>query len=342
MTRSDAVRPARLRWTPRRVLAFAALAALGTAACGGARDTSETDESPEVIAEPVRGPDLVRIQDPGLHPEGIEWDAGGERFLVSSITRGTVTEVHDDGSHSVFIADPDIVSSIGIHIDHANGRLLVASANVAVFSGGDGRAMIGSYDLETGERIFMTDLGALTPGGPQFANDVATAPDGVAYVTNTTTPAIYRVGLDGSAEILVKGEALAPGGLNGIEVHPDGYLIVAQGDARGLVRVSRDGSRVDVVGLPEPLGADGIVFLPDGRLAAVARTGEGDAARTEVVILSSRDGWSTASIDARAPAARDATTAAVRDGQVYVIDARFADMGGGGAASFDITRADLP
>jgi sugar lactone lactonase YvrE len=315
------------------------LVASGPVACGPAEtgDEGAESEAPSVVAQADVGPDLVRIEDPELHPEGIEWDAAGDRWLVSSVTRGTVTEVHDDGSHSVFIDDPDIVSSIGIHIDHANGRLLVANSDLASFQGAPGHAKLGAYDLETGERIFMTDLGGLTPGDGQFANDIATGPDGTAYVTNYMTDAIYRVTPSGEATVLVAGEPLAPGGINGIEYHPDGYLIAAQTEARGLIRVGLDGS-VTQIAVPEPIAVDGLVFLADGRLAAVANTGEGDTAQTEALLLASTDGWETATIVARWEAASDATTAAVRDGSVYVVDARFALMGGE-APHFDITRA---
>lgn len=313
-----------------------ATVALGLGACAPADDPG-TDTA-EVVEETLPGPDLVRIQDPGLHPEGIEWDGAGGRFLVSSVTRGTVTEVRDDGSHSIFINDPDIVSSIGIHIDRASSRLLVANSNLAAFQGGESHAMLGSYDLDSGERIFMVDLGALTPGDQgQFANDVTSSPDGTAYVTNYMTPAIYRVTPDGEASVLVAGDALAPGGINGIEYHPDGFLIAAQVQARGLIRVGLDGS-VSTVQLPEPMGIDGIVMMSDGRLAVVAGTGEGDAAITEAVVLASADGWASATIEARWQAAADATTAAVRGDEVYVVDARFADMGGE-APHFDITKA---
>ncbi|MFV1986097.1 MAG: hypothetical protein ACC682_02360 [Gemmatimonadota bacterium] len=311
------------------------LIAFGVGACGPA-ETGDEVESAGIVAQTDAGPDLVRIEDPGLHPEGIEWDEAGGRFLVSSVTRGTVTEVLDDGSYTVFIDDPDIVSSIGIHIDRANGRLLVANSDLASFQGAPGYAKLGAYDLDTGERIFMTDLGVLTPGDGQFANDIATGPDGTAYVTNYMTHAIYRVTPSGEASVLVAGEPLEPGGINGIEYHPDGYLIAAQAAARGLIRVGLDGG-VTQIAVSEPIGVDGLVFMADGRLAAVANTGEGDAARTEVLLLESADGWESATIVGRREAASDATTAAIRGGDVYVIDARFADMGGD-APYFDITR----
>lgn len=317
----------------------AALVVLLLWGCAGTEEGEESAESALQMTAVEHGPDVVTIRDAGLHPEGIEWDGAGDRFLVSSVTRGTVTRVGDDGASSVFIDDPDVVSSIGLHIDRASGRLLVANSDLAAFQGGPSIAMLGSYDLDTGERIFMADLGALTPDGTQFANDVASAPDGTAYVTNYTNPAVYAVTPTGEASVLVAGDPLAPGGINGIEYHRDGFLIAAQVEGGALIRIPLDDpTNVHRVAIDESLRADGIVFLPNDRLAVVAETGEGDTARTEVLLLSSTDGWESASIVARWEAPAGATTAAVRGDDVYVIDARFADMQGE-APTFDITRA---
>jgi sugar lactone lactonase YvrE len=166
-------------------------------------------------------------------------------------------------------------------------------------------------------------------------------PDGTAYVTDSMTPVIYAVSTDGAVSTLLRDGALADGGfLNGIDYHPDGFLLVALAGAGALLRVPLDEPAAAVrVGIPEPLGIDGLALASDGRLIAVTGTGEGETARTEVVVLSSEDGWVSASIVDRAPAATDATTATLRDGVVYAIDARFSAMGGGEpAAYFDITR----
>jgi len=321
----------------------ALLLALGLAGCAPA-ETADEAAGEGAGLTPAAGalPDVVRIEDPGLHPEGVEYDAGGERFLVSSVTRGTVTAVGDDGRHEVFITDPDITSSIGIHIDRSRGRLLVANSNVAVFQDQPGHARLGAYDLETGERVFMAELGALTGGESQFANDVTSDPDGNAYVTNTLTPVIYRVSPDGEATIWAQDEILGGDGfgLNGIDLHPDGYLLVAQAGRRQILRIPLDDpSDIHVVGIAEAFDADGLTLTAGGDLIAVATTGEGDAAATEVLRLQSSDGWETARVAGRAPAAQNATTAAVRGDAVYVVDARFADMGGETPAPhFDITR----
>lgn len=324
---------------------LAALAGFALSGCAPA-DSGAEGEGASMTPAAETPPDLVRIEDPGLHPEGIEYDIAGERFLVSSVTRGTVTAVEDDGSHTVFIEDPDITSSIGIHIDRARDRLLVANSNVAVFQSQPGHARLGAYDLETGERAFMVDLGALTGGESQFANDMTSDADGNAYVTNSLQPVIYRVTPEGEATVWAENELLGGDGfgLNGIDLHPDGYLLVAQAGRRQLLRIPLDNpTDIHVVGIDEAFDADGLTFTAGGDLIAVATTGEGDAASSEVLRLQSSDGWTTARIAARASAAQSATTAAVRGAAVYVIDARFGDMGGETPAPhFDITRVSFP
>lgn len=330
--------------TARPHAAAAALAWLALAACAPADPGAEGDGA-SVTPGAETLPDVVRIEDPGLHPEGIEYDAAGDRFLVSSVTRGTVTAVGDDGSRSVFVDDPDITSSIGIHIDRARDRLLVANSTVAVFQSQPGHARLGAYDIETGERVFMVDLGALVGGESHFANDVTSDDDGNAFVTNSLQPVIYRVTPDGEATVWAEDELLGGDGfgLNGIDLHPDGYLLVAQAGRRQLLRIPLDDpSDIHVVGIDEAFDADGLTLAPGGDLIAVASTGEGDAASTEVLRLQSSDGWNTARIAARATAAESATTAAVRGDAVYVLDARFGDMGGETVAPhFDITRVSF-
>ena len=134
--------PGRAGSTAWRVVAVVVTVVSG--ACGEAEPPDPPAESPAPSL-----PDLVRVADPGLHPEGIEYDEARERFLISSVTRGTVTAVQDDGSHAVFIEDPDIVSSIGIHIDDRvlkDGRIDVASIKPI--------ARLGYMDYAVVERIF--------------------------------------------------------------------------------------------------------------------------------------------------------------------------------------------
>lgn len=287
-------------------------------------------------------PDTILVREPGLHPEGVAWDAPRDRFLVSSVTMGRVTAVRDDGSQRVLVEDPELQAAIGIHIDRRGDRLLVANSDLSAIQGGSrGLAKLGIYDLESGERLLMVDLGGLRPEGRHFANDVTVGPDGTAYVTDSFTPVIYRVSPEGEVSVLAEDDRLgAEGfGLNGIDHHPDGYLLVAVAGRRTLMRVPVDApTEMAEVELSEPFAADGLVLREDGDLVAVSSTGQGESSRDETLVLRSDDGWSSASVVGRAPSP-GATTGAVRDDAIYVVNPHFGEMGGEGQVPvFEIYR----
>ncbi|MDP2496859.1 MAG: hypothetical protein Q8W44_02600 [Candidatus Palauibacterales bacterium] len=298
----------------------------GDGASGAGEDVSAETSAAGAI------PDTVRIREPGLHPEGIEWDGERGRFLVSSVTRGTVTSVRDDGSHGTFVEDTAVTSSIGVHIDRANGRLLVANSDLAATSDTSltGQAMLGAYDLSSGERLYMADMGALVDGR-HFANDVTSGPDGTAYVTDSFSPVIYEVSPEGEPSVLVRDQRLGGRGfgLNGIDYHPDGYLVVAMAGDSTFYRVPLDDpSSLAEVSVSEPISADGIVFRSPTELAVVGTTFRGEEPITEVLLLSTDDGWSSASVAGRQVAPLGPTTAAIRDGEVYAVTPHFSGMGG--------------
>jgi sugar lactone lactonase YvrE len=311
-------------------------------------DTGQTDVA-EADAGQASFPDTLRINVPGLHTEGVEYDAAGGRFLVGSVTMGTITEIGDDGVHRPFIEDGDLVGSIGIHIDAANGRLLVANSDLGVIQdpASPGQAKLGIYDLESGTRLHMVDLGALLPDGRHFANDVTVGPDGTAYVTDSFSPVIYRVDLDGNAAVLVEDERLTaqPFGLNGIEYHPDGYLLAAIMGGQSIVRVPIEdpGDLAEVI-LSEPIVGDGLALRSDGTLVVVGSSVADDGSPvSEVIILGSTDGWRSAGITARAATPSQPTTAALRGDAVYAVNPHFEGLGADEPVTvFEIFRVDFP
>jgi sugar lactone lactonase YvrE len=316
-------------------------------ACASPPD-AETDTGGADVAEAAL-PDTLRISVPALHTEGVEYDASGGRFLVGSVTMGTITEIGDDGVHLPFIEDEDLVGSIGIHIDAANGRLLVANSDLMAAQDPSlpGQAMLGIYDLSSGDRLQMVDMGALRPDGRHFANDVTVGPDGTAYVTDSFSPVIYSVALDGSASVLVEDGRLsaAPFGLNGIEYHPDGYLLVAVMSGQAMFRIPLDApGELSEVALSEPIVGDGLSLRPDGTLVVVGSSVGADGAPVpEVIILSSADGWSSAQVAERASTPSQPTTAALRGDAVYVVNPHFDGLGAEEPVQvFEIFRVYFP
>lgn len=290
-------------------------------------------------------PDLV-FTAPGLMPEGVEYHAPTDRFLVGSFARGTIHAVHPDGSVAPLIEDEALMSSVGIEVDEAHGRLLVVNADPVAMSdpGASGRAELLAFDLQSGERLFHARLDELLPQeGVRFlANDVAVDADGHAYVTNTLAPVIFRVSPEGTPEVFVHDERLAGSGfgLNGVEVHPDGFLLAAVMGGGQLFRIPLDDpGALAPVTLPEPLAIDGMVLDDAGRLVAVAFLGTApQGAPQAVVALTSDDGWHSAGIVARQPTGGAATTVALRGGVPHYLNAYINDPE---RASYEIVRAEL-
>ncbi|HKK28531.1 MAG TPA: hypothetical protein VKB18_10645 [Gemmatimonadota bacterium] len=204
-----------------------AVLALSATACGRPEPGAAGSDQAAPAAAGAAGalPDTVVLREPGLYPEGIEYDAGSGRFLASSVTRGSVTCVADDGSHGILVADTASPSAVGLHV--AGGRLYVARADVAAAfdSTVEGRARLGVYDLASGRPLYSAELGPLAPGGRHFANDVAVDGEGNAYITDSLSPVVYRVAADGAASVFARDTLLGGGfGLNGIELEsPDGW-----------------------------------------------------------------------------------------------------------------------
>ncbi|MGI4863296.1 MAG: hypothetical protein ACRYFZ_05185 [Janthinobacterium lividum] len=208
---------------------------LGAAACKKDQDTA-------VAAAPTQ----ITFTQANLYPEGVQYDNQSSRFLVSSQTMGRIGQVHDDGTYTTFADDPQLISTIGLNLDAANSRLLVAVSDpgyntarstaatlrklaaVAVFSG-------------AGAKTAYVDLGGLRPALSHFANDIAVDGNSNIYVTDSYAPIIYKIDTQGTASVFLENAALsAPAGkfgLNGIVYHPSGFLIVAKSDEGALIKV---------------------------------------------------------------------------------------------------------
>jgi|TARA_B100000315_G_C14445327_1_gene526550 hypothetical protein len=92
-----------------------------------------------------------------------------------------------------------------------------------------GAAMLGIYDLGSGEQLAMVDLSGSnedpTVDANYFANDVAVSAAGAAFVTDTRMSLIYKVGRYYRASVLIDFGRESGFNRNGIEYNPEGYLI---------------------------------------------------------------------------------------------------------------------
>jgi sugar lactone lactonase YvrE len=301
---------------------FAAACAALAAGCAPEPESPTAAAPPPPPAAP-KG-EVITAERGGFIPEGIEYDQANNRFLTGSLAEGTIFEIERDGSVVPFIRDPDLVSSVGIEADEPRDRLLVANSDRAAF-GGDaaGQAKLGVYNLTTGERLAMVDLGAVLGTQPKFfANDVTVDGGGNAYVTDTMNGVLYRVTPDYQASVFHRFTSLPEGSqLNGIVYHDGGYLLVVAGQNTYKVPVANPAGTTQV-NVTNPVGGqDGIVWAADGRLVATSNSGT----EPQLVAFTSNDDWATAQRAGVAVLVGQATTAAAVGDEVWAVHPHFAD-----------------
>ncbi len=292
-------------------------------------------------------PEQIIITETALFPEGIEYDQKSKRYLVSSLTRGTIGQVDDQGNYEPFIEDDDFVSTIGIHIDHPGKRLLVCVSDP---NEGD-LAALGIYDLPSGERLAFTNLGDISgaPDAPHFANDVANDMQGNAYVTDSFYPVIYKVDKEGNASVFLEDDTFRPSpggfGLNGIVFHPMGFLIAAFSETATLYKIPLDDpENFSEISVDEPLiNPDGLYLSRNQQTLLVVDNAQGSA-DGKVVALESEDGWETTEVEGIfETGAVTPTTVTQRGKAYYVIYAHLNELFSGNLSreEFEITKVDI-
>jgi sugar lactone lactonase YvrE len=290
------------------------------------KEEAATAPAPAPAAAKMVAPDVVTFKKMALYPEGLEYDAKKQRFLVTSLRFGTVGEVSDDGTYQEFIKNDNMVSAIGIRIDNPHDRLLVCNSDPGVGVNTkketQGKlAGLGIFQLSTGNLIKYIDLGSLSDGGGHFCNDIAVTPDGTAYVTDSFSPIIYKVDINNNASIFLKNDRFNGKGfnLNGVVV-TDNYLIVDKDNEGVLFKVPLDNpDNFAEVSVNEKFpGADGMLWGPAGSLIVIA-----NGTTNKMFRLTSGDNWATATVaNSIDTGPTFTTTGVVRDGNIYALDAR--------------------
>mgnify|MGYP001546090321 FL=1 len=284
-------------------------------------------------------PDEIVVNHPGLAPEAIVYDAGRGELLIGGMRDPGVYRVAADGTLTALVKDPALTNVIGFEVDPARNRLLVCNADLAALSGARGQAMLGVYALDTGEPVKMIDLTRALPFGAEnfFPNDVAIAPDGTAYITDSAARLIYVVSPEYAVSVIAPPRFLnyPVFFLNGIEVLPDGNLLVAEMRQGQLLRVMTDGSeKAHRVQLSESLvGVDGIVWHGPNTLVTVSNE------TNRVSILETSDDWQSAEVRKQVTLQEMASTAAMVGDSVYVLHPHFEAQNP--PAEYEIEKLDL-
>ena len=192
----------------------------------------------------VQSPSQVafKIADPELIPEGIAYDPQTKTFFVGSTWKRKIVAVDAAGKARDFTkeAQDGVYGFVGLRVDAARRTLWAISSN----AGGTmpargldksclGCSMVTRYDIGSGKLLKKYLLS--NADAPHFLNDIAIAPSGDAYITDTMTGGVYRItrAKDTLERWIDLGAQVYP---NGIDITPGGSVLFVATEA-GLRKI---------------------------------------------------------------------------------------------------------
>lgn len=244
-------------------------------ACRPARESAPAAEPPAPgTAVPASVPPVappIAIRDAGFRtPESVLYDEESDVFLISNIN-GPEFEADGNGFISRLDAEGKILDLKWI--DGSNAKYGLDAPKGMAFAGN----VLYVADITSVKRFDRKNgraLGQVAIPGSSFLNDLAAAPDGSVYASDSGlkankgelqpdgNDAIYRITPDGKVARVVKDKSL--GNPNGLLADADGVWVVTFGSGE-LYRVTRDGRKESSQKLPAGQ-LDGIVRAADGIL----------------------------------------------------------------------------
>ncbi|MES2317031.1 MAG: SMP-30/gluconolactonase/LRE family protein [Pseudomonadota bacterium] len=190
---------------------------------------------------PVHGaaPVAFSIADQSFGPEGIAYDPLSKQFFVGSVTHKRVVRISPAGKMTPLSGGADGLHSVlGVAVD-ARRRIVYAVSTNALSKGKPLVNAVVAFDIASGKRLHVIPV----PEAEQL-NDVAIAPSGELYVTDSGSGAVWRIGA-------VKPYAVAPfvapgavGGSNGVAVSADGKTVYVA-HSTGVVRVDAASGKLE-------------------------------------------------------------------------------------------------
>ncbi|HEY7807994.1 MAG TPA: hypothetical protein VIC34_12415 [Croceibacterium sp.] len=214
------------------------------------------------FAPTANGRLVAESERPPVAAESIAYEPSTRRFFLSNWYDNAIYTLTLDGHLASYLTLPELTPN-GVKVDAARHRLWFVATDAFRDGAAAPRSRLWSVDLRTGVESTFEAAGA------KGFNDLAIAPNGDVYVTDTPGNALYvlAAGAHELRRFLPDETFQQP---NGIAVGDNGrHLFVAQG--LDLLRIDLQGHDVAAVQLPsalETLGTDGLMFR-NGKLYAI-------------------------------------------------------------------------
>jgi sugar lactone lactonase YvrE len=236
---------------------------------------------------------------PSAYPEGIVYDPMHQVFYVSSVRFGTIGKIDMQGKYTVVYSDSSLKSTFGIKLYDKKLWVCVSDPHFSKYRDSSTyKKMIRlvSIDPSTGKKVDDIDLSKLY-NGPHFGNDVAIDNKGNKYITDSYSPVIYKVDNTNKASVFTTSPLFgAVGtGLNGIAIHPDGFLIVVNNAKGSILKIDlANPPIVSKVKIDQFFpGADGLLIDESKKLILVQNKGV-----NKIFRIVTTDNWQSAKVEA--------------------------------------------
>lgn len=206
-------------------------------------------------------PTAFELEDRALIPEGIAFDPQQKAFFIGSIAKGTVVRVEAPLPARVFIGpEAGLDPILGLAIDAPRRTLYVVSTSALTEAGrAKRRNAVVAFDVDTAKLLRRVEV----PEAKQL-NDVAVAPGGRVFASDSEGGAIFEIPASGPARTLVPEGQMR--GSNGLAVWPDlKRLYVAHSTGIALVDPATGSvKRVAVPPRETVAGIDGLYVWQGG------------------------------------------------------------------------------
>ncbi len=297
--------------------------------------------------------------DPEFIGEGLAND--GKGLLLSTVSGQTIVRLEGDKTSPFLKTDPETGAIFGMAVDHKRGVLWAAEAWGDDLPGGAGASKTGLLKVSLKDGQILARFYLPEDGGKHQFGDVAVAPDGAAYATDSVGGGLWRLKAGGVRleQLVGPGQYASP---QGMAFCRNGKALLVADYSTGLHRVDlATGQTAPLGGLRTGLaGTDGLLAAPgvDGLRNAsplpfgVIATQNGVSPQRVMLLRISADCREVEGADlvaANLPGLDDITLAAVDKGEVVLVGhARWADRGPDGKLALPapqpirVFRATLP
>lgn len=179
-------------------------------------------------------PTAFELDDLGLIPEGIAYDAPSQSFFVGSIARGKIVRVGWGNVVSDFAgAAAQLDPVLGLAVDSPRRVLYAVSTSALTDEGRKTRRnAVVAFDVDTGRMLRRVEV----PEAQQL-NDVAVARGGRVFASDSASGAIFEIPAQGAARTVVRANQIR--GTNGLAPALDGErLFVAHSTGLAVVDIA--------------------------------------------------------------------------------------------------------